>query len=619
MKPSSRSWRVVLACVCAAMAAGSALGMQDDPAGEATEPLVRCPELIELLDEHVQWLAREDPIAASQRGDTRYNDRLRDESPSAYERRVRELGHRLRRLEALTSLDAHTFTEQDHVDAALLRLSLTMSLARAEFFPEQTPVDARWGPQIRLPQMHERLPFLERAHYVDYVVRLRAIPTLIDQTIEQMSLGVSAGRTPPGIVVAGTDEQCFALAGEEMVADATRSPFFTPMAELPVDDVLREEAAKAIAEEVLPAMRRLGEYLRDEYIPACRASIAASEGVDGLAAYELALRRHTTTDLSADEIHAIGLDEVARIRAEMIDLIARTDYPHKDRDTGDELLGGFIAYLRTDPRFYYSTSEELLAGYRDICKRMDAHLPGLFKTLPRLPYGVKEMSPLQAPSSPTAYYSGGSLETGRAGFFTANTYRLDQRPKYEMVALALHEAVPGHHLQLALADEMEGVHEFRRRLGFTAYVEGWALYAERLGLETGPGERGMYEEPYSDFGRLTYEMWRACRLVVDTGIHAKGWSRQRAVDFLLANTALSETNVNAEIDRYIGWPGQACAYKIGELRIRELRASAEEALGERFDLRAFHEVVLGQGALPLDLLETRVREWIASPADDEDH
>ncbi len=366
------------------------------------------------------------------------------------------------------------------------------------------------------------------------------------------------------------------------------------------------------------------------------------DGIDGLPRYQFELRRHTTTTLTPDQIHQIGLREVARIRAEMLRVIARTDFAGKVTLKDSELLAAFITHLRTDPRFYFTDKRDQLTAYRDLCKRIDADLPTFFRMLPRNPYGVRELPAFAAPSSPNAYYYYGSIRSGVSGTFMVNTYRLDQRPRYEMVALALHEAVPGHHLQLALADELEGVHPFRTLLEHTVFVEGWALYAERLGLEMAgggqnrsptaqegltsaainpadmasayPGEplggQGLYADPYDDFGRLTYEMWRACRLVVDPGIHAMGWTRQQAIDFMLQNSALSPLNIEREVDRYIAWPGQACAYKIGELKIRELRTRAEARLGERFDIRTFHDVVLGAGAVPLEVLEARVNSYL---------
>jgi len=321
------------------------------------------------------------------------------------------------------------------------------------------------------------------------------------------------------------------------------------------------------------------------------------------------LRVMTTTDLAAKQIHDIGQSEVKRIKAEMMNVIRSSDFYRERADSrkleDQQLFNAFVRYLRNDPRFYHNTPDELLAGYRDICKQVDAQLPKFFKTLPRLPYGVDEIPSFMAPQQTTAYYQSGDIRNAQAGFFMANTYQLDQRPKYEMITLAMHEAVPGHHLQVALAQEMENQPEFRKDAWFTAYGEGWALYSERLAIEM-----GLITNSYDDFGRLTYEMWRACRLVVDTGMHALGWSRDQAIQFMLDNTALSELNIKNEIDRYIAWPGQATAYKIGELKIRELRAHAEKELGAKFDIRDFHDVVLGAGSVPLGVLERRVSQWI---------
>jgi prolyl oligopeptidase len=336
----------------------------------------------------------------------------------------------------------------------------------------------------------------------------------------------------------------------------------------------------------------------------------AFDAAAGLAWYAYQLRLHTTTDRSAEAIHATGLTEVARIRAEMMQVIARTDWfaadPARAALSDDERFAAFIAYLRTDPRFYVTSAEELLARYREVCKRIDPKLPALFKTLPRLTYGVREIPRFMAPAQTTAYYQPGSPQRGEPGWFYANTYALDQRPTYEFVPLSLHEAVPGHHFQIALAQELDGMREFRKDLDSTAFVEGWALYAERLGIEM-----GLFGDPYDDFGRLLYEMWRATRLVVDTGLHAFGWPREQAIAYMSANTALSEINIVNEVDRYIGWPGQACAYKIGELEIRDMRATAEAALGRAFDIRAFHDAMLLGGPLPLDVLRRNIDAWIA--------
>lgn len=546
---------------------------------------------------------------ASGRGDKRYNDRLEDVSPEATARRTREVADRLARLRSLERAD---WTEADFIEAGVLAFELESALREAPFHPEQRPVDAKSGPQVWLPQMADRLSFTEPKDYADFVARLESIPAHIDGHIANMRAGLAAGRVPPRVVMAGVLEQCAGVA--EGASTPAISPFFSPCRKLPAEDPVVKDARKAIAEQVGPAFAKLAAFLRDEYIPACRESVGISESVDGAAAYDAALLSHTTLPVTAEQVHALGLSEVARIRAEMLTVIARTDWERKDDLAGDAQLGAFLEYLRTDSRFYYTDPEDLLRGYRDISKRIDAELPKLFKTLPRLSYGVREIPLFAAKMSPTAYYYRGSLEAGIPAWFMANTYRLDQRPKYEMVALTLHEAVPGHHLQVALHEEMQGVHPIRTMVWLTAYGEGWALYAERLGLEVGEGDKGFYTDPYDDFGRLTYEMWRACRLVVDTGIHANKWSRQQAIDFMLANTGLSPYNIEREVDRYIAWPGQATAYKMGELKIRELRTLAEKELGARFDIRDFHEAILGAGPLPLPALEERVRRWIASEA-----
>ncbi len=573
-----------------------------------------------LLDEHVDFLMLDQPTTASTRGDLRFNDQLRDESPSAYIARRAIWSDRLARLEALSASDAaKAWTEDELVSAEILMLELRDSIASARFFQEQVPMDDRSGPAVWLPQLGERVPMSTRRHREDYVARLEAIPGLLRQQMEQMRAGLRAGRMPPGVTVTRIAQQARAQARAEITQDPTASAFFMPIATLEAADPLRERAKKAIAGGIVPAFAELADFLETTYVPAARATIAAGASIDGPALYDHMLREHTTTSMTAQQVHDLGLSEVARIRAEMLSVIARTDFAGRDTLAGDALLAAFLSHLRSDPRFYYTSERDLLDAYRVIAKRADPELAKLFGTLPRNPYGIRPIPRFASESSPTAYYYRGSIKAGVPGYFMANTFALDQRPKYEMVALTLHEAMPGHHLQLALADELQGQHPYRQLVGFTAFIEGWALYAERLGLEMEApvrrsaeltGGTGMYADPYDDFGRLTYEMWRATRLVVDTGIHALGWSRERAIEYMLANTALSKLNVEREVDRYIAWPGQACAYKVGELKIRELRTRAEEKLGERFDLRAFHDQVLSGGSLPMDVLERRIDRWI---------
>ncbi len=589
----------------------------------------RSRELLAILDEHLEWTLRNSPVDASQRGDERYNDKLGDVGPAATARRVQEVRARLARL---TAMDTAKLNEVDRLDADLLRYELEDVLAGAPLHNEQLSIDARSGPQVGMSQMCDSLPFKTAKQYADYASRLEQIPEHLAQTTAQLRAGLAANRVQPKVAMVGTVEQCFMLATQDVRETPSLSPFYKPYRGLPAGDESAARARKAIAEKVVPAFRAFGEFLQNEYIPKCRDTVGYSQGVDGPAAYDAALRKHTTTGMKADEIHALGLSEVARIHAEMMTVIAHTDFPRKSELQGDALFHAFVEYLRTDKRFYYEKPEDLVTGYREICKRMDSELPHLFGTLPRLSYGVRELPPIVAPTSPTAYYYLGSMKAGVPGWFMANTYRLDQRPKYEMTALALHESVPGHHLQIALSQELEGQHPFRTFTNYTAFVEGWGLYSERLGLEVGDsdavepdgakipaaasatapqGRKNMYANPYDDFGRLSYEMWRASRLVVDTGIHARNWTRQQAIDYMLANTALSQLNIEREVDRYIAWPGQACAYKIGQLKISELRARAEKTLGPKFDVRAFHDAVLGSGSIPLPTLEAKIDRWIA--------
>jgi uncharacterized protein (DUF885 family) len=389
-----------------------------------------------------------------------------------------------------------------------------------------------------------------------------------------------------------------------MVDDPIRSPLYQAFAKLPETipaarrSGLRARGEAAIRGQVLPALGKFHAFVKDEYLPACRKDIAAASLKDGAAYYQFAIRAQTTTDLTAQQIHDIGKQEVARIRSRMEELIRQVEF----KGTFQE----FLKFLRSDPRFYYEKPQDLVTGYAAISKRMDAELPRLFAELPRTPYGVREIPAYEAPAQTTGYYLPGAADGSRAGYFYVNTYKLETRPKYEMEALSLHEAVPGHHLQIARAQELGGLPDFRRNGGYTAYVEGWGLYAESLGDDI-----GFYSDPYSKFGQLTYEMWRACRLVVDTGMHALGWTRQQAIDFMLENTAKTENDVIVEIDRYISWPGQALAYKLGELKIKELRARARAELVDKFDLRRFHNAVLDNGPLPLSVLEAQIDEWIA--------
>jgi len=468
-------------------------------------------------------------------------------------------------------------------------------------FPsELLQVSQRDGPQYAASTLGA-MPATRVKEYGDIIARLRGLPAVVDQTIALLDSGLKRGVTPPRITLRDVPAQVANLIPEDPLKSALLAPFRQfPVGILEADRTrLRADAVRAYNELDRPAFQRLQRYLVDAYLPRARESISMSALPDGAAWYAYNVKVQTTTTRTPQQIHELGLSEVKRIRAEMDSLIRSTGF------TGD--FAAFTNMLRTEPRFFYTDSAALVRAYRDITKRIDPELPKLFGRLPRLTYGVSTIPSYAAPSQTTAYYQPGAPAAHRAGQFFVNTYKLDSRPIWEMEVLTTHEAVPGHHLQIAIAQELEGVPDFRRYGGYTAFVEGWGLYSESLGPEL-----GLYKDPYSKFGQLTYEMWRAIRLVIDTGIHSLGWSRQQAIDYFKTNSAKTEQDIVQEVDRYIVMPAQALAYKSGELEIKALRKYAEQELGSRFDIRAFHDQVLSQGALPLDVLDTRVRVWVAA-------
>ena len=485
------------------------------------------------------------------------------------------------------------------------RLSYDIFKRGVEEFIEGTrfPGDLLQVTQLGGPQTSASIIGLMPAQtvkeYTDIIARLRALPTVVDQTIALLDSGVKLGVTPPRITLRDVPGQMQDLIPEDPMKSALLAPFTRFPAGIAAGDRarLRADAVRAYNEQDRPAFQRLQTYLTNTYIPRSRETIGMNALPNGAAWYAYNVKVQTTTTRTPGEIHALGLTEVKRIRAQMDSLIRSTGF------TGD--FAAFTHMLRTDPKFFYTDSASLVRAYRDITKRIDPELPKLFGKLPRLPYGVSTIPSYSAPSQTTAYYQGGSPEAHRAGQYFVNTYKLDTRPTWEMEVLTSHEAVPGHHLQIAISEELEGIPEFRRYGGYTAFVEGWALYSESLGPEL-----GLEKDPYSKFGQLTYEMWRAIRLVIDTGIHSLGWSRQQAIDYFTANSAKTAQDITVEVDRYIVWPGQALAYKSGELEIKALRKYAEQELGSRFDVRAFHDQILSQGGLPLDVLDTRIRAWV---------
>jgi uncharacterized protein (DUF885 family) len=550
-----------------------------------------------LFDE--AWAVRleEDPLFATEAGEHRYDDRLPSATPADWSRRAAFARSTLARLKAI---DREGLSPADRVSYDMFARKLSDTLADDAFGVWRIPLNADSGFHTEFADLPDRAPFRTVRDYENYVARLNAFPRWVGEEIALMREGMRTGFTLPKVVLAGIE----VTMTTHVVDSPEKSVFFAPFRTFPVG-VAESERARltaagraAIMGGVVPGYRTLAEFMRREYIPRARATIAASSLPRGREYYAHLVRAFTTLDVTPEEVHRIGVREVARIQGEMEELIRKTGFQGN--------FAAFLNFLRTDPRFYAKTPEELLKQAAFLAKSMDGKLPSLFGRLPRLPYGVEPVPAHLAPKYTGGRYVEAPLGSTRPGIYWVNTYALDKRPLYTLEALTLHEAVPGHHLQIALQQEMTGLPSFRRFSDVGAFVEGWALYAERLGLEA-----GFYQDLYSEFGRLTYEMWRACRLVVDTGIHAMGWSRAEAREYLEDRTALSLHEIETETDRYISWPGQALCYKMGELKIRALRKEAEDALGERFDLRAFHDAVLENGAVPLSVLEEQVRAFVA--------
>ncbi len=556
-------------------------------------------QLEALLAEDWRDGRRRHPIAASLDGELDAEDRWDDRSPAAL---AAEAEHRRAVLAQLERIDRAELSPARRLDRDLYAGLLGDALRGYALGTHLFALNPRDGVQT-YAQYASLLPFATAADYERWLARLEAYPQAVAQKIALLREAVARGLLWPRVVMERLPAQL-----DRLLAAPESSPFFAPFARLPAGlpagtaERLRERARAAIAGGVTRALRELRAFVVEEYLPAAPAEVGLAHLPGGEALYAYFVRTETTTDLTPDAIHALGLHEVARIRAAMEELAPRTGYRGS--------LPEVFAQLRADPANYYASGEELLAAYRAIAKRIDPELVKVFRVLPRLPYGVVPIAAAIAPDTTTAYYYPGALDGSRAGSYYVNLYRPEARPIYEMPVLSLHESVPGHHLQIALAQELTGLPDFRRAsLAYTAYTEGWGLYAESLG-----DEMGIYDDPKSQFGALTYEMWRAVRLVVDTGMHARGWSRRRAIDYFLDNAAKTRLDVENEIDRYVTMPGQALAYKIGQLKILELRSRAEARLGAAFDVRTFHEVVLEAGALPLDVLERRVDDWLAQPA-----
>jgi prolyl oligopeptidase len=555
-----------------------------------------------IIDEHWQWVLEQYPERRLEYGDRSGNNQWTDMSPEAFQRRYDDEGQFVQRLE---QLEPATLTSDEQINRAMLLRQLRDNRTEFEDGLHLIALNMRSGPQHR-HSMIDYLPMDSEQDYQDWLARLSALPEQLGDYRALLQEGIARERTQAQIVMSRVPAQIQNLITD----DAAESPFYRAFAEMPesFDEETREtlssSAATIIAEEINPALQELLSFLEQDYLPAARApGIGSLPG--GKQVYSRLAQHFTTTDLTPDEIHEIGLQEVARIRSEMLAVIEEVKFE------GD--IAAFNTFLRTDPQFYYDTPEALLEGYQAVSKRLDPGLVKLFGKLPRAPYGVRPIPDEEAPDTTTAYYMRPAIDGSRPGWYYVNLHQPAVRPKFEMEVLSVHESVPGHHLQIALAQELTGLPEFRRNGGFTAFIEGWGLYSERLGYDM-----GLYTDPYSRYGQLVYDMWRAVRLVVDTGIHYFGWSRQKAIDYFLDNAAKSEADIINEIDRYIGWPGQALAYKIGQLKMLALRSKAEAALGDRFDIRSFHDHMLGAGALPLDILEARMDAWLAAQLANQD-
>jgi len=547
---------------------------------------------------HREWEQRlkEDPLFATSVGRHEYDDRLPAMTPADLERRATAAKGFLGELKAI---DRARLSPAEQINYDIFQRQLENRVADFELGDYQMPFNADSGFHTGFARLPEEVPLGTVKDYENYISRLRAWPRYVQEQIALMRLGLERGMTVPKATLAGYEGT---ISGH-VVEDPAKSVFWAPFEKFPSllpeteRDRLRREGRSAVIDGAVAGYREFLDFFRQEYLPKARTTLAAAALPNGQAYYAQQIRQFTTLDLSPDEIHKIGLAEVDRINKEMQAIIQKVGFQ------GD--FAAFLQFLRTDPRFYVKTPEELLQHAAWIAKRIDGKLPSEFKTLPRLPYTVQPVPPELAPKYTSGRYVEAPEGSIQPGIYWVNTYKLESRPLYNLEALTLHEAVPGHHLQISRSRELTDLPEFRRFSYISAFGEGWGLYSEWLGKEM-----GFYTDPYSDFGRLTYEMWRACRLVVDTGIHSMNWTREQAIDYMATRTALPLHEVETEVDRYISWPGQALAYKLGELKIKELRQRAEKELGNRFDVRAFHDAVLGSGAVPLNVLEQTVTRWI---------
>jgi uncharacterized protein (DUF885 family) len=562
-----------------------------------------------LEEDWKRWMV-EYPELATAAGFPGQNRRWTDDSPAGIEARKKHLHESAARWKAFSRASLPR-AEQLNYDLYSDLLSTAEEglqygddpLPFRNVVPQNNwmPINQMSGVQQSAAETISTMPNRSVADYEDILARLEALPAYVEQQQVLLEEGLKRGYSPPKLMLRDVPKQIADLIPVDPMASALLEPFKSFPVEITAHERTRltNRAKEIYSARVVLAFQKLHDYIVSSYLPACRESIAATALPQGAEAYAFHVRWQTTTNLTPQQIHEIGLSEVKRIRAEMDQAIASTDFKGSFHE--------FTEFLRNDPRFYFEKPDDLVNGYRIIAKKIDPELAHLFGKLPRLPYGVTPIPDFKAPSQTTAYYQAGAPSVGRPGYYFVNTYNLHARPKWEMEALSLHESVPGHHLQISLAQEMENQPEFRKHVGYSAFVEGWALYCESLGEEL-----GMYKDPYAKFGQLSYEMWRAVRLVVDTGMHAQGWTRDQAIQFFKDHTGKTDQDITVEVDRYIVWPGQALAYKLGQLKIRELRTQAEKRQGTKFNVRSFHDAVLENGALPLNMLSIRIENWMAA-------
>ncbi len=584
---------LTLVCALAPMFLQSSLAQGSEPTAASIDS--RRLQLLSLFDEEWQYELRSNPEWATTLGDSRYNNRLSDASPEFSHSDIEQRGKFLARFQAI---DPAGFSRQDALSRELMIRQLQQQIEGAQFKPWEMPVNQMGGLHLELPDLVALTPFKTTADYDNYLARLHQIPHAFDQVTANMRQGLRDGLMPPRYLLEKVAAEADDIAGKT----GTSSPFAKPVAEFPSgipaseQKRLKDAVLTSIKDQVIPAYQRFAAYVRNEYAPHGRIDPGIWSLPDGAARYRFAIRRITTTDMTPEAIHALGLKQIDEIEAEML-----AD-AHK---MGFKDLASLNDHIKNDRRFYATSGQQVLDLYTNYARGMEPELPKLFGHLPKSKLTVIPMEASRSKNAVPADYTDGAADGSRPGHINVNEYDPEHRLVLNIEAIAYHEGIPGHHLQLSLAQEMENLPEFRRHAGYTAFVEGWALYAERLGKEV-----GHYQDPYSDYGRLENEMWRAIRLVIDTGVHETHWSRDQMVAYFHRYTAMDEPNIQSEVDRYIAWPGQALAYKLGQLEILKLREQARRELGDKFDIRAFHDEVLGNGALPLDVLDSEVSSWI---------